>query len=166
MNFKSISILALLIILLGNFSTIQAQSKKEKKAQEELEKQMFNYKNAYKKLMQDSLGVSSAIADSAANIQIETAKKISEITKNKKLEQDDKDVQTGMLQEARDNKLKLVLPREAFDKLIAMERRWKQESEANEKARKDAQNSQPMNNGYGRGGYGGGYGGYGGYGRY
>lgn len=140
--------------------SVFAQSKKEKKAQAEEAAQLVNYRAGYKKMFIDSLGLTPAIADTAAAIEVETIKKLSEIAKNKKLEQDDKDFQSGMLGEQKDNRLKLILPRETFEKYTAMQKRWKEEREAQQKAAKDAQNNQPMNRGY-RGGYGG-YGGYGG----
>ncbi|WP_447640957.1 MULTISPECIES: hypothetical protein [Chitinophagaceae] len=140
---------------------ICAQSKKAKKAQEDEANQLANFRMGYKKMFIDSLSLTPAIADTAAAIEVETIKKLSEVAKNKKIEQDEKDFQTGMLGEQKDNRLRLLLPREAFDKYAAMQKRWKADREAQEKAAKDAQNSQPMNRGY-RGGYGG----YGGYGRY
>ncbi|MFT4203248.1 MAG: hypothetical protein QM610_04980 [Chitinophagaceae bacterium] len=139
-----------------------AQSKKEKKAKAEQEAQLANFRSGYKRMFIDSLGLTPPIADTAAAIETEAAKKLSDLARNKKIEQDEKDFQTGMIGEQKDNRLKLVMPQEAFEKYTAMQKRWKAEREAREKEAKDAQNSQPMDRSSrgGRGGYGGGYGRY------
>lgn len=139
-----------------------AQSKKEKKAKEEEANQIANFRMGYKKMFIDSLNLTPAIADTAAAIEVDAIKKLGDVAKNKKLEPDEREFQNGMIGEQKDNRLRLILPREAFDKYAVMLKRWKDERAAQEKAAKDAQNSQPMNNR----GYRGGYGGYGGYGRY
>lgn len=158
--FKSILLAVMGCVLIANIGF--AQSKKEKKAQADEANQLVNMRTAYKKMFIDSLNLTPAIADTGAAIEMEMRKKLWDLGKNKKMEQDEKDFQTGMLGEQKDNRLRLIFPREAFDKYTEMQKRWKADAEAQQKAAKDAQNSQPMNRGY----RGGGYGGYGGYGRY
>ncbi|PZP51395.1 MAG: hypothetical protein DI598_03295 [Pseudopedobacter saltans] len=153
-------------VLLANNSTFaQSKKEKEKKAKENEANQLVNIREGYKRMFIDSLNLTPAIADTAAAIEVESIKKLNDVNKVKKQDQDEKDFQIGMINEQKDNRLRMILPREAFDKYAVMQKRWKDEREAQQKAAKDAQNSQPINRGY-RGGYGG-YGGYGGgYGRY
>lgn len=156
-------------LLMSFFVVTQATAQKKKKGKMPAltPEAIASFRQSYKQLMMDSLFMPAILADTTSATECEYQEKLFAINNDKKMDQEEKDMRTGMLDETKENRLKLILPGEYYDRLMSFQRRRKAEYEARQKEMKDAQNQQNnsiMNNnrgGYGRGGYGG-YGGYGG----
>jgi hypothetical protein len=148
---------AFLFICAGSF----AQKKKNKNnTNAPTPEQMLAWRDAYKQRLKDSVFLDNVKADTVAALTLQNEMKKMDIKNDKKLTQDDKDMQTGMLDEALDNKLKIILNNGEFANLQAYQARMKALQAKQEAEYKEQQNqidNSPRNYG--------GYGGYGGYGR-
>jgi hypothetical protein len=146
---------AFLFFCAGSFA-----QKKKNKDNSPTPEQLTAWRAGYKQILKDSVHLDNVKADTVAALTLQNEMKKRDITTNKKLSQDDKDMQTGMLDETLENTLKLLLNNGEFESLKAYEARMKAlqaKREAEYKEQQNQINNSPRSYG--------GYGGYGGYGR-
>lgn len=107
MNIKYI----FLAVLFAGFSlTASAQKKKNKKDKEELTAmQLAQIHQGYKKVFQDSLGFTAAIADTVAAIERNFMLKKRNIALDKSIAEEDKDMMYGMIDADRDAQLGSII---------------------------------------------------------
>ena len=149
----------LTIILVFTCVGAFAQKKKNKNNAPTAE-QIMAWRERYKQVLKDSVHLDNIKADTVAALTAQNLLKENDIKNDKKLSQDDKDMQTGMLDEALENRLRVILNNGEFENLKAYEGRMKAlqaKQEAEIKEQQNQMNNSPRSNG----GYGGGYGGYG-----
>lgn len=152
------------ILCLGVFS-VNAQKhrdRKKKGAYEPTAAQIMSFKEGYKKMLGDSLHIPVEKRDTVASIEVDFLLKKMKLDGDRSVAKDDKEIQTGMMEEDMYMRLGAILNPDELGRLRAFSERQKQEQKDREKARQEQQNN--SNNTYGRqyGGYGG-YGGYRGY---
>ena len=145
----------LVFMCVGTFA-----QKKKNKNNAPTPEQIMAWRERYKQVLKDSVHLDNIKADTVAALTAQNLLKENDIKNDKKLSQDDKDMQTGMLDEALENRLRIILNNGEFENLKAYEGRMKvlqAKQEAEIKEQQNQMNNSPRSNG--------GYGGYGGYGR-
>lgn len=151
-----------IFLLTGIHSFAQKKHRKGNEFKMPTEAQQGQYKEYLKGILRDSINLPLEKRDTVASIELQTILKKMKMNSDKTLSKDDKDVQSGMMDDDMYMRLGAVLTIDEMQRMKDFDKRMKAAADAAEKERKDAENQRNsqagMGGGYGR--YGGGYGGY------
>ena len=157
---RLVFILTCTFFLASVHSFAQRKHKKGNEFKMPTEAQQNQYKEYMKRVLRDYIDLPLEKRDTVESIELQTILKKMKMNSDKTLSKDDKDVQTGMLDDDMYMRLGAVLSVDEIQRMKDFDKRQKAAADAAEKERKDAENQR--NSQSGMGGYGR-YGGYGGY---